>query len=160
MADTFPSPVGRRHFAFANPVFCANDWILLCLRYCPLSSGFSGGRFGRFTWLCPPFLFPPSWKLVDHRDQGNRRRWKPRHEDTKGRNTNLIASFARPYHIVAITSIESYTMATDKSDLTPITVITGFLGAGKTTLVNYILKEQNKWKIWYENCKRAPLAEV
>ena len=35
----------------------------------------------------------------------------------------------------------------DKSDLTPITVITGFLGAGKTTLVNYILKEQTKWKI-------------
>ena len=31
--------------------------------------------------------------------------------------------------------------------LTPITVITGFLGAGKTTLVNYILKEQNQWKI-------------
>lgn len=38
-------------------------------------------------------------------------------------------------------------MATDKSDLTPITVITGFLGAGKTTFVNYILKEQNDWKI-------------
>lgn len=35
----------------------------------------------------------------------------------------------------------------DNPDLTPITVITGFLGAGKTTLVNYILKEQNKWKI-------------
>lgn len=32
-------------------------------------------------------------------------------------------------------------------NLTPITVITGFLGAGKTTLVNYILKEQNDWKI-------------
>jgi G3E family GTPase len=35
----------------------------------------------------------------------------------------------------------------DASTLTPITVITGFLGAGKTTLVNYILKEQNEWKI-------------
>eukprot|EP00548_Thalassiothrix_antarctica_P008332 CAMPEP_0194132172 /NCGR_PEP_ID=MMETSP0152-20130528/2706_1 /TAXON_ID=1049557 /ORGANISM="Thalassiothrix antarctica, Strain L6-D1" /LENGTH=349 /DNA_ID=CAMNT_0038827135 /DNA_START=46 /DNA_END=1095 /DNA_ORIENTATION=+ len=34
-----------------------------------------------------------------------------------------------------------------KGDLTPITVITGFLGAGKTTFVNYILKEQNEWKI-------------
>lgn len=33
------------------------------------------------------------------------------------------------------------------SDLTPITVITGFLGAGKTTFVNYILKEQREWKI-------------
>lgn len=32
-------------------------------------------------------------------------------------------------------------------DRTPITVVTGFLGAGKTTLVNYILKEQNEWKI-------------
>ena len=39
-------------------------------------------------------------------------------------------------------------MATpDVEKLTPITVITGFLGAGKTTFVNYILKEQNKWKI-------------
>lgn len=35
----------------------------------------------------------------------------------------------------------------DTADLTNITVITGFLGAGKTTLVNYILKEQTKWKI-------------
>ena len=33
------------------------------------------------------------------------------------------------------------------NELTPITVVTGFLGAGKTTLVNYILKEQNEWKI-------------
>jgi G3E family GTPase len=34
-----------------------------------------------------------------------------------------------------------------KPPVTPITVITGFLGAGKTTLVNYILKEQREWKI-------------
>jgi len=33
------------------------------------------------------------------------------------------------------------------SEKTPVTIVTGFLGAGKTTLVNYILKEQNKWKI-------------
>lgn len=38
-------------------------------------------------------------------------------------------------------------MTQEDSELTPITVITGFLGAGKTTLVNYILKEQRKWKI-------------
>lgn len=38
-------------------------------------------------------------------------------------------------------------MPTDTTDRTPITVVTGFLGAGKTTLVNYILKEQNEWKI-------------
>ncbi|RYH20209.1 GTP-binding protein [archaeon] len=30
---------------------------------------------------------------------------------------------------------------------TPVTIITGFLGSGKTTLVNYILKEQTSWKI-------------
>lgn len=30
---------------------------------------------------------------------------------------------------------------------TPVTIVTGFLGSGKTTLVNYILKEQNQWKI-------------
>jgi polynucleotide 5'-kinase involved in rRNA processing len=35
----------------------------------------------------------------------------------------------------------------DEKKLTPITVITGFLGAGKTTFVNYILKEQREWKI-------------
>ena len=35
----------------------------------------------------------------------------------------------------------------NNDDLTPITVITGFLGAGKTTFVNYILKEQRSWKI-------------
>lgn len=33
------------------------------------------------------------------------------------------------------------------SEKTPITIVTGFLGAGKTTLVNYILKEQRQWKI-------------
>lgn len=37
--------------------------------------------------------------------------------------------------------------AVDSDNLTPITVVTGFLGAGKTTLVNYILKEQSEWKI-------------
>jgi hypothetical protein len=35
----------------------------------------------------------------------------------------------------------------DATKLTPITVVTGFLGAGKTTLVNYILREQRQWKI-------------
>lgn len=34
-----------------------------------------------------------------------------------------------------------------ESDKTPVTIVTGFLGSGKTTLVNYILKEQNTWKI-------------
>lgn len=34
-----------------------------------------------------------------------------------------------------------------ESEKTPVTIVTGFLGAGKTTLVNYILKEQNTWKI-------------
>lgn len=38
-------------------------------------------------------------------------------------------------------------MSSNADDRTPITVITGFLGAGKTTLVNYILKEQREWKI-------------
>lgn len=32
-------------------------------------------------------------------------------------------------------------------DKTPVTVVTGFLGSGKTTLVNYILKEQHGKKI-------------
>lgn len=32
-------------------------------------------------------------------------------------------------------------------DKTPVTIVTGFLGAGKTTLVNYILKEQREMKI-------------
>ena len=34
-----------------------------------------------------------------------------------------------------------------ESSKTPVTIITGFLGSGKTTLVNYILKEQKQWKI-------------
>lgn len=38
-------------------------------------------------------------------------------------------------------------MAEESNDATPMTVITGFLGAGKTTLVNYILREQREWKI-------------
>jgi len=38
-------------------------------------------------------------------------------------------------------------MSESTNSKTPITVVTGFLGAGKTTFVNYILKEQNKWKI-------------
>ena len=33
------------------------------------------------------------------------------------------------------------------STKTPVTIVTGFLGSGKTTLVNYILKEQTQWKI-------------
>jgi G3E family GTPase len=37
--------------------------------------------------------------------------------------------------------------STTDAKLTPITVITGFLGSGKTTLVNYILREQKQWKI-------------
>lgn len=35
----------------------------------------------------------------------------------------------------------------DEQNKTPVTLITGFLGSGKTTLVNYILKEQKEWKI-------------
>lgn len=34
-----------------------------------------------------------------------------------------------------------------ESDKTPVTLVTGFLGSGKTTLINYILKEQTDWKI-------------
>ena len=41
----------------------------------------------------------------------------------------------------------SIAQAPKKDNLTPVTVVTGFLGAGKTTLVNYILKEQREWKI-------------
>ena len=48
---------------------------------------------------------------------------------------------------VTETATETATETETPSKLTPITVITGFLGAGKTTLVNYILKEQNEWKI-------------
>lgn len=34
-----------------------------------------------------------------------------------------------------------------ESSKTPVTIVTGFLGSGKTTLVNYILQEQTQWKI-------------
>lgn len=34
-----------------------------------------------------------------------------------------------------------------ESEKTPVTIVTGFLGSGKTTLVNYILKTQNEWRI-------------
>jgi len=34
-----------------------------------------------------------------------------------------------------------------ENEKTPVTLVTGFLGSGKTTLVNYILKEQKEWKI-------------
>lgn len=44
-------------------------------------------------------------------------------------------------------SAAAATTGKTKPPVTPITVITGFLGAGKTTLVNYILKEQREWKI-------------
>eukprot|EP00980_Cylindrotheca_fusiformis_P007986 scaffold1703_cov76-Cylindrotheca_fusiformis.AAC.3 len=54
--------------------------------------------------------------------------------------TPLLLAYLNNLSIIMATS-------TDKSDLTPITVITGFLGSGKTTFVNYILKEQKEWKI-------------
>ena len=42
---------------------------------------------------------------------------------------------------------EDFQEEVSESDKTPVTIITGFLGSGKTTLVNYILKEQTTWKI-------------
>jgi G3E family GTPase len=38
-------------------------------------------------------------------------------------------------------------MEVESEQRTPITVATGFLGAGKTTFVNHILREQREWKI-------------
>ncbi len=43
-------------------------------------------------------------------------------------------------------SDEEYEEVPD-SEKTPVTIVTGFLGSGKTTLVNYILKAQHGWKI-------------
>ncbi|CAB1103553.1 unnamed protein product [Ectocarpus sp. CCAP 1310/34] len=40
-----------------------------------------------------------------------------------------------------------YPQELPEEEKTPVTVVTGFLGAGKTTLVNYILKEQREMKI-------------
>ena len=54
------------------------------------------------------------------------------------------------FHFISLPSTSTTTMAAASASpkaLTPIMVITGFLGAGKTTFVNYILKEQNQWKI-------------
>ena len=41
---------------------------------------------------------------------------------------------------------ESYPIVKD-SEKTPVTIVTGFLGAGKTTLVNYILQEDHGKRI-------------
>ena len=49
--------------------------------------------------------------------------------------------------IIAKTMTSNGTANSTTVATTPITVITGFLGAGKTTFVNYILKEQKEWKI-------------
>mmetsp|Transcript_4574 Transcript_4574/g.15771 ORF Transcript_4574/g.15771 Transcript_4574/m.15771 type:complete len:336 (+) Transcript_4574:54-1061(+) len=38
-------------------------------------------------------------------------------------------------------------MATEDARKVPVTIVTGFLGAGKTTLVNYLLKEQHGKRI-------------
>jgi G3E family GTPase len=43
--------------------------------------------------------------------------------------------------------MSSLTGSEGEGEKTPITIITGFLGSGKTTLVNYILREQTQWKI-------------
>ena len=38
-------------------------------------------------------------------------------------------------------------MVTYNSEKTPVTIVTGFLGSGKTTLINYILTERHGKKI-------------
>jgi Ni2+-binding GTPase involved in maturation of urease and hydrogenase len=38
-------------------------------------------------------------------------------------------------------------MLTYDSEKTPVTIVTGFLGSGKTTLINYILTERHGKKI-------------
>jgi hypothetical protein len=53
----------------------------------------------------------------------------------------------RPSCFTMATDAATTSTTTNTDDKTPITVITGFLGAGKTTLVNYILHEQRQWKI-------------
>jgi G3E family GTPase len=42
---------------------------------------------------------------------------------------------------------DEYEEQVPEEEKTPVTIVTGFLGAGKTTLVNYILQEQKQWKV-------------
>ena len=59
---------------------------------------------------------------------------------------NLKNNNSRPLKYCEIINMGDFAETPD-SEKTPVTLVTGFLGSGKTTLVNYILKEQNDWKI-------------
>lgn len=87
----------------------------------------------------------PTWPELHHPTI------KPRSETTPTGKTfaqkQNPTGKAPPFSISKLKPSFSNMADPDQSNLTPITVITGFLGAGKTTFVNYILKEQNDWKI-------------